>query len=174
MNERDDKAFENLIAANQLRLLAVIARMTNGSPDSEDILQRVCLRLWEQRADFRPEKPFLAWGRAVAYYEVMAWRKTQARERLVFSDDIVALLGEEPAAPEAEENRQLVYLEQCVGGLSGEMRRLLDLHYREGLDLATIARRLGRSAHSVANTLYYLRGVLRGCVESKVKEEERP
>jgi len=174
MNEMSENDFEKLLSVNQLRLLAAIARMTNGSSDSEDILQRVCVRMWEQRAEFRPDGSFFAWGKTIAYYEVMTWRASQRRENLLFSDDLVRLLGEETPSPDGPmKNRHLVYLEQCIQGLNAEMRQMLAWHYQGGESLAAIARRLGRPAHSVANTFYYLRGVLRGCVESKIQESKR-
>ena len=157
------------LAKAQVELLTFICRLTGGVTESEDILQRVNVKLWRQREAYDRSKPFINWARTVARYEVMAWRSTASRSKLVFSDDIVGLLADRLAAPEENANPRLVCLEQCRNEMAGTMRQIVDWFYFDGIPPRDIARRLGRTAHSVSNSLHHARQVLRLCVEGKLK-----
>jgi len=160
------------LAKVQVQLLTFICQLTGGTTESEDILQRVNVKLWKQRGVYDRSKPFINWARTVARYEVMAHHSTQSRSRLVFSDDIVEMLADQLSQPEENANLRLIYLEQCRHELTGTMRQIVDWFYFERLPQSDIAKRLGRTAHSIANSLHHARQVLRLCVQGKIKEGE--
>ena len=129
------------------------------------MLQETNLTLCRERQKFDPDRPFLAWARTVAYYAVMTWRKRQTRSRLVFSDETVERMAELLACDSDPVDERLVLLETCKKRLPQGMRDLLDAYYGHEDGLSVISARLGRTAGSVANSLYHIRGLLRKCVE---------
>ena len=165
----NEKCVELELVKIQAQLLVFICRLTGGIAESEDILQRVNVKLWKQRHDYDRSKPFANWARTVARYEVMAHRSTLSRDKLVFSDEIIEMLAERLSAPEDKTNTRLVFLEKCRNEMRGTMRQIVDWFYFDDLSCRDIAKRLGRSAGSVANSLYHARNVLRMCVEGKLK-----
>lgn len=59
---------------------------------------------------------------------------------------------------------QIEIIQLALRGLSPEHRQLLDLHYREGLNFATIARKLGKAPSSVHSMhVTALTRVYQGC-----------
>jgi len=152
----------------QLRLMAFICKLTGGIPESEDILQAVNLKLWQQRHAYDASRPFFNWACAIAKFEIMTHRKTLARSKLVFSDAFVEEMAERLAAPRENANQRLAFLEQCRRELSDTPRQIIDWFYADQLSIADIAKRLGRTSGSVANSLYYARHLLRLCVEGKL------
>lgn len=157
----------------QLRLMAFICKLTGGASESEDILQAVNLTLWRQRRDYDPSRPFFNWACTIAKYEIMTWRKTAARSKLVFSDAFIDRLADHFAASADNANLRLAFLEQCRRELSAPLRQLIDLAYTDRLPLAQIASRLNRTTGSIANSLYYARHLLRLCVEGKLQSGGR-
>jgi len=168
--------FEIELAGAQLSLLVYISKLMGGVQDTRDVLQNTNLALCRERHRYDAARPFLAWARTLAYYEVMSWRKRQSRSRLVFSDETVERMAETLACDNEPVDERLSFLEQCKKRLPPLMRELVDRYYGEGERLAAIAVRTGRSEGSLANSLYYIRNLLKVCVEEKLAhaEERRP
>ena len=172
-SKKGEGLFEMELAGAQLALLSYIAKLLGGLQDAHDVLQETNLTLCKERANFDPDRPFLAWARTVAYYAVMTWRKRQARSRLVFSDETVALMAEVLACDTDRVDERLVLLETCKKRLPQGMRELIDSYYGQGERLAAIGVRLGRTEGSLANALYHIRGLLKKCVEEHLAQTER-
>ncbi|MDD4102088.1 MAG: sigma-70 family RNA polymerase sigma factor [Kiritimatiellae bacterium] len=165
--------FEMELANAQLTLLTYIAKLLGGVSDARDVLQETNLALCKARERYDPARPFMAWARTVAYYEVMTWRKRQSRSRVIFSDETVERLAASMAHEEMRVDDRLTWLEACKKLLPAGMATLLDLYYGENESLAEIASRTGRSAHSLANSLYYVRKVLKDCVEGHMAQARK-
>ena len=57
--------------------------------DVSEIVQEVSVRLWEKWDSYDNERPFLPWAMRFAFLQVLKWRQSKARDRLVFSDDLL-------------------------------------------------------------------------------------
>lgn len=172
--EKGQGVFEIELANAQLALLAYVAKLLGGVQDARDVLQNTNLTLCRERRRYDASRPFLAWARTVAYFEVMSWRKRQSRSRLVFSDETVERMAETLACEDDPVDERLSLLELCKKRLPPLMRRLLDRYYGEGERLAVIAVQTGRTVGSLANSLYYVRNVLKLCVEEKLSHKGEP
>ena len=170
--------FEKELWAAQPALLAYASVLCGSPQEAEDIVGEANLALIRRRDEYDPSRGFLPWARSFVYYQMKCWRTKQARSRLVFGDGLVDRLAEEvgadPVRPEDEGERSLRadLLEEARRELTPEMRYLLARRYSYGDSIAAIARQLGRTADSVAVSLFYLRNVLRKSVEKKLKERE--
>ncbi|MFT6380884.1 MAG: RNA polymerase sigma-70 factor (ECF subfamily), partial [Akkermansiaceae bacterium] len=54
----DEEAFRALVEKHQHAVIGTVAKMTNRSPDSEDIAQQVFLRLWKSAKRYEPTAKF--------------------------------------------------------------------------------------------------------------------
>ena len=54
----DEAAFAKLVEKHQRAVLGTIAKMTNQSPDTEDIAQQVFIRLWKSAKRYQPSAKF--------------------------------------------------------------------------------------------------------------------
>jgi RNA polymerase sigma-70 factor (ECF subfamily) len=70
-----------------------------------------------------------------------------------------------------QEGRMLDHLEDCVGMLDADSKKLCTLRYEQDLKPAAIASRVGMSANTVAKALQRIRDRLRACVERKAALE---
>ena len=146
-------------------LFAYLCALTGNAEAARDVLQDTNLTLCREAERFDPSRPFLPWARTVAYYQVLSWRKRQARERLVFDDqlleEVAAVLNDEPLAP----HEQLDALEGCLKKLPGRMRKLFEARYACGVTVNALAAANGRAPNAVAASLYRIRQLLSACVE---------
>ena len=54
----DDQAFRLLVEKHQGAVIGTVAKMTNGSADTEDIAQQVFLRIWKSAKRYQPTAKF--------------------------------------------------------------------------------------------------------------------
>src|SRR4051812_13542352 len=77
------------ITACQAALYAYVCSLLGTSAGAADVLQEANLVLWEKAMEYDPERPFLPWARRIAHFQVLAYRKRQSREKLLFDDDLL-------------------------------------------------------------------------------------
>jgi RNA polymerase sigma-70 factor (ECF subfamily) len=82
----------------QLPLRLYVQSLLPGDPVARDVAQHANKTIWEKRAGFESGTNFKAWDFAIARFEVLNYRKQQARDsRLVFSEELEATFAEELA-----------------------------------------------------------------------------
>ena len=154
---------------NYLTLLArlQIGRRLQGKVDDADLVQETFLNAHRDFSAFRgiTEGEFMAWLRQILAARlaqlVRRYLGTQQRDvRLERNlagelDRSSAALGHALPAPHsspsqrAARREQAVLLADALGRLSGDYREVIILRYLEGLPLADVAQRMGRSVDSV-------------------------
>jgi RNA polymerase sigma-70 factor, ECF subfamily len=102
----------------------------------------------------------------------MAHRQRQLRDRVVFDDEILAIL--DPAAKEVDETfeQREQALTGCLEKLAASHRELLHKRYAEGQSLQTIAEACRKTANGVAQALFRIRRSLINCVARVSAEGE--
>ena len=167
--------FVALFARHERAVRAVVRSMLPSSRDVDDVMQEVGLACWHKFADFRPDDSadaFFKWACLVARYEVLKYRRKQARDRLVLSDETIRLLsGDAEQRVNAMENERLA-LEDCLGKLQPADRRLVLSVHSRGDSVARIARQLGQSIRRLYSRVNVLRDILGECVRTKLANGE--
>src|SRR5690606_34113034 len=87
--------FVELLTSHQSKLHAYISTLMLGDSAAADVLQDTNIDLWSKASQYNFQRPFLPWAFAFARNRVMAFRKTQSRSRLLFSDAALARIDEE-------------------------------------------------------------------------------
>jgi RNA polymerase sigma-70 factor (ECF subfamily) len=107
----------------------------------------------------------------VAYLEVCNFRRTASRDRLFFSDELLAYLAEDRLADLADSNHRLIALRECVRQLGPPQQELLEQAYSHENSIRQLAERLGQAVQTVYNRLFRLRRLLFDCVEKRLAAE---
>lgn len=163
------KLFVERLTEAQSALYGCIHAMMAGAPAVADVLQETNRVLWKKAAEYDPARPFLPWAYRVAHFEVLAHRKRQSRDRLVFDDELMGLLADEYA--QQSSSGALNALELCLQKLPVGQRELVESRYARGEAVADIAARDGKAANAVSALLYRIRGLLAECIEKTVANE---
>jgi RNA polymerase sigma-70 factor (ECF subfamily) len=154
-----------------LRLLARLhlGPRLRGKFDPSDVVQQTLLEAYAKRDQFRGgDAERAAWLRGILAHNladaVRAFgqaKRDAGRERLLEAElrESSARLGDWLAAEQsspsrrAERHEEAVRLADALAGLPDDYREALTLHYFDGLPLAEVAGRLGRTPAAVAGLL---------------------
>jgi RNA polymerase sigma-70 factor, ECF subfamily len=174
MNESErESQIVGLLTDVQLPLRLYVQSLLPGDPAARDVAQHANATIWEKRADFQLGTNFKAWAFAIARFEVLNYRKQQARDaRLVFSEELEETFAEELAARSDDSERRHEALKQCLEKLRPVDRDLLMHRYVATGTLEEYGRRVGRSVGGLKVTLHRLRNALLACIERQLAGPE--
>ncbi len=160
-----------LLTSHQSAMYAAITALLGGLEGAHDVLQETNVVLLEKVSEFDPARPFVPWALTFAKFQVLAWRKRQARDRLVLNDELFAVMADQLMVESASPSRRLDAIETCLGKLQPESRQLVDARYVGGEAVQDIAERLGRSVNVVSVALFRIRKALLECVRATLVAE---
>jgi RNA polymerase sigma-70 factor (ECF subfamily) len=113
------------------------------------------------------------WLRGTVRHLAARWWREQRHLPSVSAEHLVGLLEECDSRPESDESESLRRaLRRCIKELDGRSRDMIHKRYAEGLDVAELARGLGRQAETVRTWLFRIRQALKACIERRTAAEE--
>jgi RNA polymerase sigma-70 factor (ECF subfamily) len=167
----EGERFLRLFGEHQKRILGYIYSLVPHAQNAEDICQKTSLVLWRKFHQLERDGDFMTWACRVAYLEVCNFRRTASRDRLCFSDELLAYLAEERLADLVETNGRLVALRECVKQLGRPQQELLEQAYSTEESIRLLAERLGQAVQTIYNRLSRIRRILFDCVERRLAKE---
>ena len=162
--ELSDNDFIALLLANQSRVYRFLFTLVPRREDVEDLFQKTCLTLWQERAKFDPEKgEFASWACAIAQNHVRNFRRREATRQALLSEEVAELLvtTREAGGRFSEDCHQA--LQHCLDRLPQHQMALVEESYREG-SLKSTADAAGRSANALYKSLRRIRAILHDCM----------
>ncbi len=139
--------------------------------DADEILQETCLRLWERFDAFEPGTDFGAWACTIAKFQVLTFRKTKSRNKLLFSDEFINLVAAEQNTQAELLDSRRTALERCIEKLSERNRQLLRSCYESNTTIAQVAKQIGRTAEATYKALQRIRATLHDCIDRRLSSE---
>ncbi len=168
-----DGLFVSQLTEHQLALRLYVRSLLPGDGGAGDVVQQANAKIWEKRADFEMGTNFKAWAFSIARYEVLNYRKQQARDsRLVFGSELEQVIAAELAGEDLNIEKRLEALRECLSKLRPQERQLLMHRYSNRGTLADFAAVIGRSLGGLKVTLYRLRSALLLCMERRLADGE--
>lgn len=165
------ESFTLQLTRHQLRLRGLVRCLLFDSGQCDDVLQDVNVTLLRKSGEFQPGTDFWAWAVQVARYQVLTHAKRLGRDRLVFDDDVLALLCDDAQERLTQLDDRREALTGCLEQLPAPQRQLLEMRYSLGQSLDDISRALSRPEGSIRQTLYRIRELLLNCVERRLASE---
>jgi RNA polymerase sigma factor (sigma-70 family) len=107
----------------------------------------------------------MAWALGIARNHMLMYFRKHRRDRLVFSEELMGIVGrhlEAIAEEPADQRREALH--KCLHQLNTNRRRLVEMRYSSGLSINEIAERVGQSTAAVKGSLHRVRKVLQKCV----------
>ena len=169
----EDAGFVTQLTAIQLPLQLYVRSLLPGDSAARDVAQQANTKIWEKRADFEPGTNFKAWTFSIARFEVLNYRKRQARDaRLVFSDELERTIATELVEAQDDIQSRHEALKNCLNKLRSEDRELLLHRYAAAGTLEEYSALVGRSVGGLKVTLHRLRSALSACIERQLRSAE--
>jgi RNA polymerase sigma-70 factor (ECF subfamily) len=164
----DSDRFVELLGKQERHLLPYVYSLTGDWNDAEEVAQRVRLKLWKQFDQYDETLSFGAWSRAIAYYEVLTFRKERMRRPDFLNEAVLSKLSEtyeELFAPSDERHEAL---QECLEKLAPKDRKIVAEYYANLGKSADLSETAGLSVPALRQKIYRIRKMLFGCVERKV------
>lgn len=171
-HEREQhQRFLRAFATHEPAIRAFIRRLLPTRADADDVMQETAIVLWEKFEELRPGADFRPWAFGIARFKVLAWLRDRRRDRLVLSEEAVALLADETARDEPQLAHQRAALELCAGKLVPDQRALLFAAYQPDSRIQEVAATSGRSVTGFYQWLHRTRRLLLDCVRRELRRE---
>lgn len=158
--------FLRQLAKNYRELYALATAIVGSHDDADDVIQEVCIVLWENRDKFAEIVDFRKWARTITSNIARTCARKQRRRRGAGLDDqtLARVAQMRLASSELLELRREV-LQSCLDKLPAPDWDFLMDCYRTSTSLAELAARKGRTVSMVYSKLKRLRRLLLNCVQ---------
>jgi RNA polymerase sigma-70 factor, ECF subfamily len=174
-NRTDDRydQFVDLFSHNAKRVYAYIYTMLPHWEDADDVFQETSRVLWQKFDKFDSNTNFFAWARQIARYQVLAFRQSERRSHVKFTDaflDVVATATDTANERLEAEQRALA---GCVEMLKPREREIILLRFASGATTKSVAARLNMTTDAIYKAISRVQTILLKCVERVVMDRER-
>lgn len=172
MSERQlSESFVRALLDCQDALRAYVTALLFDPTKADDVVQQTNVVLCRQADEFPNVKNFTAWACRIAYYEVLTTRKRHKRDRLLFDDELLAIVAEDVARAVDNVGSRKQFLDLCLAELPESQRKMILNRYGPDGAVKSLAEELGRPVGSVQQTLYRIRHKLLDCIRNKMEGE---
>lgn len=165
--------FLRQLAKNYRELYALATVIVGSHDDVDDVIQEVCVVLWENREKFPEIADFRKWARTITSNIARTCARKQRRRRGGGLDDqtLACVIQMRLASSELLELRREV-LQSCLNKLPASDRGFLMDCYRTPTSLTELAVRKGRTVSMIYSKLKRLRRLLVNCVQRHFERGE--
>lgn len=162
----DHDAFQRLVEIIHYDLRVFVAVRCATDDLVEEVVQSALITTWRVLPKYEARGTFVSWVKGIALNHLRKELSSRARSAGRDLGTLLAIHDAKALDQETEhEDPRLEKLRTCIGRLSSALRTLLDLRYRDDLDLDALAERLGKTAGTLAVQFHRLRKTLRACVD---------
>ena len=138
----------------------------------DEAMQEASVVMWRKFKSLGTTSDFLPWAKVILRFEAMRLRRSHARDRHIFSDEVLELLTREAEeTPESQWERERDALRACLAQLPPHHRELVLAPYAGEGRVARIAEKNGCTVNSLYKLLGRLREKLLACVEARLSNE---
>jgi RNA polymerase sigma-70 factor (ECF subfamily) len=170
-----DKAFEVLVEEHYRTVFCFFLSALNDKHMAEDLTQEVFLIAHRKMDSFETGRSFGAWLRGIAKNLLLGHFRESSRARFSCMEGawerLEGYFAEHDDTTHDTWGDRLQVLRECLGKLSDNLRRMIDLHYRDNLNARMIAERLDVRWDTVRHGLSRARSALRGCIDLETSGE---
>lgn len=157
---------------NEESLRGFVRSLVPTLDDAREVMQETAALLWRKFDQLDSPENFRRWAFGVARMEALTFRRDQARDRHVFSEDLIRLLEAEAEEAAGRSDREERALERCLKKLPDTQRTLVETVYVGGARIDEMARESGRTPMALYKVLHRVRMALADCVRMTLEQKE--
>lgn len=167
--DANHEVFIALFAHHEPELRRFVRSLMPTAVDADEVLQQTAIVIWRKFDQYDPQTQFMKWACVIARFEALAYRRKMARDRLVFTEELMDLMADEGVVELDSRQSEREVLDECLAAMPEQQRRFLTLAYTPGIKTKELAEAAGSTAAAFYMRLKRLRGQLMECVESKLE-----
>jgi RNA polymerase sigma-70 factor (ECF subfamily) len=170
----DETAFRDLVKKHHRAVIGTIGKMTNFSPDSEDLAQQVFVRLWKSAKKYQPTAKFTTYLFTITRNLVFNYTRKKSRQKEHSleeqTDDWHQQLSDTTPGTQPDELLKHAELQsmvdQAIAQLPEKQRLAVILRRHEKMPYEEMATVLELSVPAVKSQLFRARAALREILSS--------
>jgi RNA polymerase sigma-70 factor (ECF subfamily) len=144
--QRDVSAFEGLYDRHSRLVYALVLRILQHATTAEEVVQDVFLQLWRNTTQYDVSRgPFVPWLLAMARnraLDQLRLKSERQRRREDQTDELPPMVTIPDFEGSLDEKRRALRVQELMGSLNPQQRRVIELAYFEGLSHSEIAKAL--------------------------------
>lgn len=169
-----ERTFEGLVQDYKNRIYTYVCRLTNDSPDAEDVTQEVFIRAYQSLRAFRHDAALDTWLYRIATNLVIdRFRREKRAPQWVplagDGEDAAWELASTDRSSDPQATAQLtelqIQVQKAIRSLPVKLRTVVVLHDMEGLSYEEVAETIGCPLGTVKSRLFNARVLLRRKLE---------
>lgn len=170
-NAQQHDQFLRRYTEHEPALRAFVRSLVPAREDAREVMQEVAVVLWRKFDQCARQEDFRRWAFGVARFEVLAWKRDRARDRLLFDDELLGTMAEEAAGLSDRMEAQLEALEDCLAKLPAEKRALVASAYAPEARIDRLAEQRSQTAMALYKVLHRIRLALIECTRRALVRE---
>lgn len=169
-NAKHDQ-FLRLYVSHEEALLSFVRTLVPSREDAREVMQEVAVVLWRRFEELSANEDFRRWAFGVAKMKALVFVRDRMRDRLVFNEEVMDLLGAEVVESADAYEAEREALDECIGKLDGAQRKLLEAAYAPGVRMDELAASMGRTPMSFYKAVHRIRLALMDCTQRVLARE---
>ena len=159
--------FLSLLADTQRKIFSYIMALVGRRNIAEDIMQQTLLIMWREFSVFEKGTSFSAWGKKIAYYKILEYRKQNAKMILLDDKTIQEVLGLSEEVSRNSDER-VKALEGCLRKLKETSLCLIVMRYHQGMSCKEISKAVNRPRQTVYKNMARTYSALKDCIDKTI------
>ncbi len=165
--------FLRLFVRHQQEIYAYILTLVPNVHDADDLFQDGMSVMWHKFDLFQLGTNFAAWGVKIMRYQILDYRRNQARsKRVLMEDSLFDMLIDHISVIQDELPARIEALRKCQTLLDNRAKRILKMRYEHNTSTAEIASYLKVSRRHIYHILGKINSVLLRCMRRTLAEGE--
>jgi RNA polymerase sigma-70 factor (ECF subfamily) len=156
--------FLRLFLENQRTIYAYILSMAPCLTDADDIMQETAATMLARFAGFKRGTNFGAWGVTIARYKIMEYHNEKKRDLELMNKALLEQISQVASTKVLQMDDRLKALEQCLGNLNEQHRKLIHIRYHQGMSIKHIAEKFQKPAAAMYKKMSRLHESLSRCI----------
>jgi RNA polymerase sigma-70 factor (ECF subfamily) len=157
--------FLRLYVEHEEAVRCFLLTLLPGREEAREVMQGVAMVLWRKFDSLSSPADFRRWAFGVARMEALTFSRDRQRDRLVFDEEVLALLADEVDHETEAYAAEREALDECLGKLEPAQRKLLEAAYEPGARIDELAVAMGRTPMSFYKALHRIRLALMDCTQ---------
>lgn len=150
--EGDENAFREIVKLYRDKLSSYILYIIGSRPLTEEIMQDVLMKVWQNRTQLTQVKQFNAWLMVIARnhaYDCLTALAREHKKREQWEKDAASFLQEEEEGGEPSFEKYHQLLEEAIAHLPKQQRLIYQMSRRERMSSDYIRERTGLSIDTI-------------------------
>ena len=173
-SQSDHVLFMRLLSKHEPSVRAYVRAGVIAYQDVTEIMQEVSIVAWNKFDQLsNPEDGFGKWMCVIARYEILKFRQTKARDKIVLDDSVVEKLLNEGIEGDSVRSKWIEALDRCLEKLPVQKRSLILQAYDPANSIKGLAKQLRKTPDGLYQLLRRIRVGLANCVEKTMAKDSK-